>query len=376
MDNSGQGNANNVYRGGGFHARGGQRGGVHQGPSRGNRGGYRGGYRQRGGLHNGTHGYGAPYNNIGTSYTGAPHNVVPFNDSAFWNHINTTALNIGRVLNGGGHPGGIPAYAPVGTIQAGPGGWNGGGNRGRGQSYANAGTIPAGRGGGFNVGRGDFFQSNKRNAYWDSMDNDAKKVKLDHDLDYIQHRATKKETETAAQKMELDRELDGIREKAARKEPVTFFSLPREVRQQIIRDAYEDTVPAAVPTDLSTDIGRLHFRYWHERWFACHKASAPLTLTLAKVDDRMVNDVNFIMVKCALKRRALQTEWIERCKEAFANRRFACLQISKSFLWRDACSAFWTEGASVRLWEPTDGFRERDLSEEKDHNADGLFSDT
>lgn len=265
MDNSGQGNTNNFYRGGGFHPSGGQRGGGYQGHNGGYRGGYRGGNRgayrggfnngQRGSFHNGTNGSGASNSNS----NGTPYNNVPYDDSAFWNHINTATLNIAGGWNGGGHRGGGQSYANAGTIQTGRGGWNGGGSRGGAQNYAFAGTAQVPRGGGFNVGRGNFFQSNKRSADWSSMNNDSKKMKLDQELDGIQAGATKKERDNNAKRMDLDRELDEIREKATRKEPVTFFSLPRELRQQIIRYAYEDTSPAAVPTDLSTCEGRNAF---------------------------------------------------------------------------------------------------------------------
>lgn len=262
MDSSGQGNTNNVYRGGGFHPRGSQRGGGDQGHNGGYRGGYRGGFRggnrgryrggfsngQRGDFHNGSNESGASNG----SSNGTPYNKVPYDGSAFWNHINTATLNIAGGWNGGGHRGGGRSYANAGTIQAGRGGWSGGGSRGGVQSYAYAGAAQVPRGGAFNVARGNFFQSNKRSANWSSMDNDAKKMKLDQELDGIQAGATKKERDNEAKKTGLDRELDEIREKAIRKEPITFFSLPRELRQQIIRYAYENAIPAAVPTDLST----------------------------------------------------------------------------------------------------------------------------
>lgn len=342
MDNTGQGSANNFYRSGGFNARGGQRG--HSGGYRGGqRGGYRGGNRggfgngQRGGFHNATNQGGGSH----TAWNGTPPNGVPYNDSAFWNHINTAALNMAGGWNGDGQYGSGQSSAPAGTIQASRGGWNGGGYHGGGQSYAYGGIAPIPRGGGLNVGRGN----NKRKADWSSMNNDAKKMKLDQELDRIQDRATKKETEIAAKKMELDRGLDGIREKITRKGPVSFFSLPRELRQQIIRYAYEDTVPAAVPADLSTHEGRLHFRLWPKKWYLCFIASAPLTLSLAKVDDRMVDDVNFIMVKYALERQALQARWIEQYKGAVADGRFVGYALATDD-WKDAESWFWKDHSS------------------------------
>ncbi|QDS76419.1 hypothetical protein FKW77_004170 [Venturia effusa] len=349
MNTSGQGSANNTYRGGSFRGRGGQRRGHHLGNFRGGyRGGFRGVYpggfvnRQPGGFHH----RGAPNDTWnGVAYNGTLYNNVPFNDSAFWNHINRTALDVGGGWNGSGYDGAREsAYA--GTAQAGRGSWNGGGYRGGSQNHVfGPAATQTLRGGGVNLRR-DTFPSNKRKAEWTSMNDDAKKTKLDQELDHIQQKATKRETEMTAEKMKLDRELDEIRTRAAKKEPVSFFSLPRELRQQIIRYVYESqTMPDAVPTDLATRQGRRDFREWQSQWMPNVRQSAELTLTLAQVDGRMVDDVNFIMAKCASQRRDMQTEWIGLVdgagEEGWGLVKLLFLSGEQINWYRDVSSSFW-----------------------------------
>lgn len=86
----------------------------------------------------------------------------------------------------------------------------------------------------------------------------------------------------------------------------------------------------------------------------------------------MVDDVNFVMAKCSPEGQALQTKWIERCKEALANGHFARLKLSESEVWKDAGSSFWKE-KSIWLWSETEDQR---FEDHDDHDPGSMWSDS